>query len=34
MGLLNTMEKTERVGVSEGNTPEFCSGYVKAQMPM
>lgn len=32
MGLLNAMERTGRVTVQEENTPEFSSGYVKAQM--
>ena len=34
MGLLNTMENTGRVTVWEGNTPEFCSGCIKTQMPI
>lgn len=34
MGLLNTMDKTGRVTVWEENTPEFCFGSAKAQMPI
>ena len=34
MGLLNTMENTGRVTAWDRNTPEFCSGCVKTQMPI
>lgn len=32
MGLLNAKEKTGGVAVWEGNTSEFCSGYIRIQM--
>ena len=34
MGLLNTMENIGRVTAWDRNTPEFCSGCVKTQMPI